>query len=205
MKGNAIRRLARAARSPSARVFAGASVGLAVLGLALVALDREASYRSPLYGAVAADMPRRSALRDLEAWTMRKKAEEARIAELMRTLDTPQMVQLGKDIVHGRGLCFNCHRVGPEGRGKVGPDLEDVGARASTRVPGMNDLDYLAQSLYRPSAFIVPDFPESMPPVNQPPIELSDLEIRIVVAYLQSLGGTPTVKPDTKLPFSPGE
>lgn len=123
----------------------------------------------------------------------------------MRTLDTPKMVLLGKDIVHGRGLCFNCHHIASEGRGKVGPDLQDVGGRARTRVPGMSDVEYLAQSLYQPSAFVVPTFPQSMPPVNQPPIGLSDLEIRMVVAYLQSLGGTPTVKPDTKLPFTPGE
>lgn len=186
-------------------MFAGASVGLAMFGVGVFALDRGASYRTPLYGAAIADVPRLRALRDLEVWTLRKRAEEARVAELMRTLDTPQMVQLGKDIVHGRGLCFNCHHVGSEGRGKVGPDLQDVGARAGTRVSGMSALDYLAQSLYRPSAFVVPDFPQSMPPVNQPPIELTDLEIRIVVAYLQSLGGTPTVKPETKLPFSPAE
>lgn len=176
-----------------------------MMGLILFALDWTASYRSPLYGVVAAEMPRSGALRDLEAWTARKRAEEARIAELMRTLDTPKMVLLGKEIVHGRGLCFNCHRIGPEGQGKVGPDLQDVGARASSRVPNVTDVGYLAQSLYQPGAFVVPTFPQSMPPANVPPIALSDLEIRMVVAYLQSLGGTPSVEPNTKLPFAPGE
>jgi hypothetical protein len=32
-----------------------------------------------------------------------------------------------------------------------------------------------------------------MPPVNQPPIGLTDQEILCVIATLQSLGGTPTV------------
>lgn len=197
--------LARAGRAQAPRALTLVVAGLAVLTLALVALDRTASYRSPLYGAEAAETPRSRALGDLAAWTARKKAEEARVAELMRTLDTPKMVVLGRDIVHGRGLCFNCHHIGAEGRGRVGPDLDGVGGRAATRVAGMSDLEYLAQSLYQPSAFIVPDFPQSMTPANQPPIGLTNLEIRMVVAYLQSLGGTPSVKPDTKLPFSPEE
>lgn len=124
------------------------------------------------------------------------------MAELLRTLDTPKMVELGREIVHGRGLCFNCHHVGAEGRGDLGPNLEGVGAQATGRVAGLSDIDYLAQSLYQPSAFIVPPFAPAMPAVNQPPIGLTELEIRMVVAYLQSLGGTPTVTPDTKLPFA---
>jgi hypothetical protein len=32
-----------------------------------------------------------------------------------------------------------------------------------------------------------------MPEINKPPIGLSDEEILTVIAYLQSLGGTPTV------------
>jgi hypothetical protein len=36
-----------------------------------------------------------------------------------------------------------------------------------------------------------------MPVINQPPIGLTDQEILAVIAYLQSLGGTPTVTPQT--------
>lgn len=204
MTREATRHVRRAGRAPFARVVAPASVGLAVVACTLVVLNWMASYHGPLYGAVVAARPRSKALEDLDAWMARKRAEEARIAELLRTLDTPKMVLLGKELVHGRALCFNCHRIGSEGQGKVGPDLQDVGARAGTRVPDMTDVDYLAQSLYQPGTFVVPTFPQSMPPVNQPPIGLSDLEIRMVVAYLQSLGGTPTVEPNAKLPFAPG-
>lgn len=196
--------LKRVWRWPATRVLAGVPVGFVLLGLALGFLDREASYQIPPYAAATVETPRSRALRDLEAWMVRKKEEEARLAELMRTLDTPKMVQLGKEIVHGRGLCFNCHHVGAEGSGQVGPDLDGVGERAKDRVPGMSDVDYLAQSLYQPSAFIVPGFTQAMTPANQLPIGLNDLEIRMVVAYLQSLGGTPTVKPDTMLSFATG-
>jgi len=38
-----------------------------------------------------------------------------------------------------------------------------------------------------------------MPTISRPPINLSDQEILAVIAYLQSLGGTPSVTPATKL------
>jgi hypothetical protein len=47
--------------------------------------------------------------------------------------------------------------------------------------------------MYEPLGFIVPGFPPAMPPVNQPPISLTDQEILCVIAALQTLGGTPTV------------
>ena len=47
--------------------------------------------------------------------------------------------------------------------------------------------------MYEPNAFIVPGFNPAMPPINQPPIGLTDQEILCVIAYLQTLGGTPTV------------
>jgi hypothetical protein len=73
------------------------------------------------------------------------------------------------------------------------PDLEGVAERAKTRVPGLSDVEYFAQSMYEPNAFIVPGFNPGMPAINKPPIGLTDQEILCVMAYLQSLGGTPTV------------
>ena len=60
-------------------------------------------------------------------------------------------------------------------------------------MPGLSDVEYLAQSMYEPTAFVVPGFPPAMPPVNQPPIGLTDQEILCVIAALQTLGGTATV------------
>ena len=57
----------------------------------------------------------------------------------------------------------------------------------------MRDVEYLAQSMYEPLVSVVPGFPPAMPPVNQPPIGLTDQEILCVIAALQTLGGTPTV------------
>lgn len=107
-------------------------------------------------------------------------------------MTTADMVKIGRGIMEGKGICLTCHTIGKTGALRF-PDLAGVGERAKTRVPGMSDVEYLAQSLYDPTAYIVPGFPPAMPPVNQPPIGLTDQEILCVIATLQSLGGTPTV------------
>ena len=43
-----------------------------------------------------------------------------------------------------------------------------------------------------------------MTPANKAPINLTELEILAVIAYLQSLGGTPSVTPDTTLTYFAG-
>jgi hypothetical protein len=105
---------------------------------------------------------------------------------------TADMVKIGRGIMEGKGICLTCHTIGKSGALRF-PDLAGIGSNAKNRVPGMNDVEYLAQSMYEPLAYVVPGFPPAMPPVNQPPIGLSDQEILCVIAALQSLGGTPTV------------
>jgi Cytochrome c len=107
-------------------------------------------------------------------------------------LTTADMVPVGREIMDRKGLCFTCHTIGRTGALRF-PDLAGVGERAQTRVPGLSDVEYFAQTLYEPEAFIVPGFNPGMPVINKPPIGLTDQEILCVIAYLQSLGGTPTV------------
>jgi mono/diheme cytochrome c family protein len=107
-------------------------------------------------------------------------------------MTTADMVKIGRGIMEGKGICLTCHTIGKTGALRF-PDLAGIGSRAGSRVPGQNDVEYLAQSLYEPTAYVVPGFPPAMPPANQPPIGLTDQEILCVIATLQSLGGTPTV------------
>jgi cytochrome c2 len=107
-------------------------------------------------------------------------------------LTTADMVKVGSEIVAGKGLCSTCHTIGKSGALRF-PDLEGIAGRAETRIPGMNQVDYLAQSLYEPDTYIVPGFNPGMPVINKPPIGLTDQEILCVIAYLQTLGGTATV------------
>jgi hypothetical protein len=118
-------------------------------------------------------------------------------------LSTAEMAKVGREIMEGKGLCLTCHTIGKTGALRF-PDLAGVDARAGSRVPGLNDVEYFAQSMYEPRAFVVPGFPPAMPEVNKPPIGLTDKEILCVIAYLQTLGGTPTVTLQTKHHYNSG-
>jgi hypothetical protein len=126
-------------------------------------------------------------------------------AEVVISKDmTPEeMVKTGREIMDGKGLCFTCHTLGKSGALRF-PDLEGIGSRAASRVPGLSDVEYLAQSLYEPDHYIVPGFNPGMPVISKPPIGLTDDEILTVIASLQSLGGTPTVTMQTKLAWQAG-
>ena len=107
-------------------------------------------------------------------------------------LTTADMVKIGRDIMGGKGLCLTCHTIGKSGALRF-PDLDGVAGRAPTRIPGLNDVEYFAQSLYAPDSYIVEGFNPGMPTINKTPIGLTDQEILCVIAYLQTLGGTATV------------
>ena len=113
------------------------------------------------------------------------------------SMTVDQMVEAGKSIFEGKGTCLSCHN----GNARF-PVLDTVGSVAASRISGYSDIDYLAESLYEPNKFIVPSFATGMPPVNKPPIGLSDQEILVVIAYLQSKGGTTTISMDTKLKYA---
>ena len=118
--------------------------------------------------------------------------------ELSADMTTEEMVAAGEEIVGGKGACLSCHTIGSHEAGRF-PDLGGIGARAGSRKEGLSDVEYLAESLYDPNAYIVEGFNPGMIAANKPPISLTDQEILTVIAYLQSLGGTPTVTMDTKL------
>jgi len=122
---------------------------------------------------------------------------------LKTDLTTAEMGKVGREIMEGKGLCLTCHTIGKSGALRF-PDLAGVDVRARTREPGLTDVDYFAQAMYEPNAFIVPGFNPGMPTINKPPIGLSDQEILCVIAYLQSLGGTSTVTLQTKHRYNSG-
>ena len=125
-----------------------------------------------------------------------KEVQAPQETKLGTDMTTADMVKVGREIMEGKGICLTCHTIGKTGALRF-PDLAGIGTQAKSRVPGLSDVDYLAQSLYEPTAFVVPGFPPAMPPVNQPPIGLTDQEILAVIAALQTLGGTPTVTMQT--------
>jgi hypothetical protein len=132
-----------------------------------------------------------------------KEVQPPQETDLTGDLSTADMVKIGRDIMQGKGLCLTCHTIGKTGALRF-PDLEGVSVRAKSRVAGLSDIEYLAQSMYEPLAFVVPGFPPAMPPANKPPIGLTDQEILCVMAALQTLGGTPTITLKTTHRYSGG-
>ncbi|NNL35081.1 MAG: c-type cytochrome, partial [Silicimonas sp.] len=126
-------------------------------------------------------------------------------AELGADMSATELAAAGEEIVGGKGTCLGCHTIGSHSESLRFPDLGGIGASASTRIEGQDDVTYLAESLYEPNKFIVEGFLGGMPVINKPPIGLSDDEIKAVIAYLQSLGGTPTVTLATDLGYTTAE
>ncbi len=110
------------------------------------------------------------------------------------TVTVAQLVRAGEQIFHGKGTCEICHRIGQ--KGTRAPDLAGVGARAAKRKPGVSATAYLVESLLDPAAYLVAGYPAIMPKVDKPPIGLNRSELWAVVAFLESQGGTVTVKLD---------
>lgn len=125
------------------------------------------------------------------------------VVEMSEDLTTEDMVEIGREIFQGKGLCSTCHTIGRSGALRF-PDLDGIATRAADRVPGMGALEYMAQSLYEPEAYIVPGFAGGMPQIDKPPIGLSDDEIKGVLAYLQTLGGEATITMASRIPYAEG-
>jgi len=132
-----------------------------------------------------------------------KEVQPPEVIDLPEDLTTDQMVAIGKTIFEGKGICVTCHTIGKSGALRF-PDLAGVAERAKTRIPGYTALDYFAETLYEPNKYVVAGFNPGMPTINKPPVGLTDQEILAVIAYLESLGGTPTVTMDTKHAYNGG-
>lgn len=127
-----------------------------------------------------------------------KEVQPPEVVEIAEDVSPAEMVEIGKGIFEGKGICHTCHTLGRSGALRF-PDLQGIGSRAAGRIPGLTATQYLAQSLYHPNDFIVPGFNPGMPEINKPPIGLTDDEIKTVIAYLESLGGEVAVTMETDL------
>lgn len=116
--------------------------------------------------------------------------------------------EAGEAVFWGKGKCSTCHAVGSRGgsirgpnQGETGPLGTAIGARAEERAreraraagKPFTATDYLVESLLDPGAYVVQGYKNEMPNPVRPPIRLKPEEVRAVVAYLQSLGGTADV------------
>lgn len=129
-----------------------------------------------------------------------------------------QLMAIGEKIVQGKGQCTLCHVFAQGETPTRAPNLYGVAERAKERIKDPNYKgqaktaeEYLHESLVNPSAYVVEGFGKAdnpqespMPPMNKPPINLSEAEITAVIAWLQGKeGGEITVKPPTEIPEQP--
>ncbi len=133
-------------------------------------------------------------------------------------LTMESFIELGERVFRENGTCTLCHN-------KLGraPDLlaYDVTKVAQERVSdpryqgkAKNGEGYLRESMLQPSAYVVKGFGKKgtndtespMPAVDQAPIQLSEVEIGAVIAYLQAKDGNPvTVALPTAAPAAQKE
>ena len=117
---------------------------------------------------------------------------------------TPEsFAALGEGLFMGKGTCTLCHKPAPLGRA---PDIqgENMVALAELRLAderyqgdAQSTEQYIAESMRKPSVYVVTDWGVAgsndtvspMPAVNVAPIEMSDIEIDAVIAYLQHKDG----------------
>lgn len=84
----------------------------------------------------------------------------------------------GKALFAAKG-CGSCHTYKPAGsNGKVGPDLDNLAADAEKA--GQPLEEYVHTSIVSPSSYIVPGFPNAMPPFQS----LKPKEVADLVAFL---------------------
>jgi cytochrome c2 len=109
-----------------------------------------------------------------------------------------EMAVLGEQTFSGNGGCAVCHRIGSIGA--RAPDLAGIGSRAAERLKEAGytgkaaDVEgYIRESLEDPCGYVVEGYECIMPVIDEPPTNLSPVEMALVIAYLQSLGGEITV------------
>jgi cytochrome c oxidase subunit II len=78
--------------------------------------------------------------------------------------------------------CGACHTLKDAGAGgQLGPALDGLGARASSRISGSSAPDYVRQSILDPKAYIVPGYMDVMPSFKD---KMTDQELGALVGYL---------------------
>lgn len=131
-------------------------------------------------------------------WIPQTRWEPPQRQELTASMTPAQLAVSGETIVRQRG-CMACHTIEPgvgvRGGGR-GPNWADIAARRAQGVPGgaKGFVDYVVQALYDPGAYLVEGFANIMPAATAAPAKLTYEEVVAVINYLQSLGGTPSVK-----------
>ena len=121
----------------------------------------------------------------------------------LSSMTMDDFVALGEDLFNNKGTCTLCHKPAPLGRA---PDIQDMDMLvtsaerlADERYQGeaKDAAAYILESMLAPSKYVVAtwgkkgsnDTESPMPAIDKAPIQLSNLEMDAVIAYLQAKDG----------------
>ncbi len=121
----------------------------------------------------------------------------------LSSMTMDDFVALGEDLFNNKGTCTLCHKPAPLGRA---PDIQDMDMLvtsaerlADERYQGeaKDAAAYILESMVAPSKYVVAtwgkkgsnDTESPMPAVDKAPIQLSNLEMDAIIAYLQAKDG----------------
>jgi len=134
---------------------------------------------------------------------------------LVGALTMESFVAMGEKLYSGKGTCTLCHNSLGRAPDLLTFDVVKVSLErmADSQYQGKAaDVEgYLLESMLQPSAYVVKGFGKKgsndtespMPAVNQPPIQLSEVAIGAIIAFLQNKDGNPvTVALPTAAPES---
>jgi len=119
------------------------------------------------------------------------------ITDMVATRVDPDLRPSRFDLLRGaqifRSRCLVCHGdetwEGKEGNlGRLGPSLLKVGAAAATRKAGSSAVEYILESILEPAAFKAPAPTNNVTMPMFLTADLSDDDVRNLVAYVASLG-----------------
>ena len=125
--------------------------------------------------------------------------EEVNVGAL--TMDS--FVAMGEKLYSGKGTCTLCHNQLGRAPDLLAYDAAKVSLEriSDSRYQGKaKDAEgYLRESMVQPGAYVVKDFGKKgsndtespMPAVDQAPIQLSEVEVSAIIAYLQKKDGNP--------------
>ncbi len=131
-------------------------------------------------------------------WIPQTRWEPPQKQDIAAGMTPAQLAVVGETIVRQRG-CMACHTIEPgvgvQGGGR-GPNWADIAARRAQGVSGGPStlVDYLTQTLYEPAAYLVEGYADIMPAATAAPAKLTYEEVVAAINYLESLGGTPSVR-----------
>ncbi len=107
-----------------------------------------------------------------------------------------QVVDVSDPIAYGRSIfqeygCGGCHTLDDAGAaGQVGPNLNQIGATAATRVAGETVEEYILNSIVKPNDYLVSECPAGACPPGVMPAnfgeQLSEEQLNALVTYLAS-------------------